>query len=148
MLDTQGLTIIGYIYLAAEVTGVLLALNVVMQPRSSQGTIAWVVALISMPVITVPLYAFFGRTRFQGYTEALREAAASVEDRMREWLEKMRALAAQPRPVPPACSRGRWRRRPCAGPASGRPRGRGPSATRRSRGESPPSARRSSRRSA
>ena len=55
MLDMQGLTIIGYILVAAEVLGILLALQVVMQPRSSQGTIAWFIALITLPVITVPL---------------------------------------------------------------------------------------------
>ena len=98
MLEMQGLTIIGYILVAAEVLGIVLALQVVMQPRSSQGTIAWFIALITLPVITVPLYAVFGRTRFKGYTEALRDAAASVEERAREWLVNMNAMAAQPRP--------------------------------------------------
>ncbi|UCB54167.1 MAG: cardiolipin synthase [Thiotrichales bacterium] len=98
MLDMQGLSLIGYILVVAEILGVLLALNVVMQPRSSQGTIAWFIALIALPVVTVPLYAVFGRTRFQGYSEALREAVASVEARAREWLVNMNAMAAQPRP--------------------------------------------------
>jgi cardiolipin synthase len=98
MLELQGLTIIGYILVAAEVLGILLALQVVMQPRSSQGTIAWFIALITLPVITVPLYAVFGRTRFKGYTEALRDAAASVEERAREWLVNMNTMAAQTRP--------------------------------------------------
>ena len=97
MLELQGLTIIGYILVAAEILGVVLALNVVMQPRSSQGTIAWFIALIAIPVITVPLYAVFGRTRFLGYTEALREAAASVGERVQQWLEQMNAMAATPR---------------------------------------------------
>ena len=98
MLELQGLTIIGAVLVVAEVFGVLLALNVVMQPRSSQGTIAWFIALIAVPVITVPLYALFGRTRFRGYTEALREAAASVGERVHEWLEQMNAMAAKPQP--------------------------------------------------
>ena len=68
-----------------------------MQPRSSQGTIAWFIALIAMPVITVPLYAFFGRTRFRGYKEALREAAARVDDVAQDWLAEMDLMAAQPR---------------------------------------------------
>ena len=98
MLDLQDITIIGSILVIAEIFGVLLALNVVMQPRSSQGTIAWFIALITLPVITVPLYAVFGRTRFQGYTEALRKAAESVDRSFREWLEKMHAMAANPQP--------------------------------------------------
>ena len=59
--------------------------------RSSQGTIAWFIALIVFPVITVPLYAMFGRTRFQGYREALRKAAADVDERAYVWLEEMEA---------------------------------------------------------
>jgi cardiolipin synthase len=98
MLEMQGLSIIGAVLVVAEVIGVLLALHVVMQPRSSQGTIAWFIALIAVPVITVPLYAFFGRTRFLGYTEALREAAASVGERVQQWLEQMNAMAATPAP--------------------------------------------------
>ena len=98
MLDLEGLTIIGAVLVVAELLGILLALQVVMQPRSSQGTIAWFIALIALPVITVPLYALFGRTRFLGYTEALREAAASVGERVHEWFEKMNTMAANPRP--------------------------------------------------
>lgn len=97
MLDLEGLTIIGAVLVVAEILGLLLALRVVMQPRSSQGTIAWFIALITLPVITVPLYALFGRTRFLGYTEALREAAASVDERAREWFGQMNAMAAQSR---------------------------------------------------
>ena len=98
MPDLQLFPIVGYILVAAEIAGVLLALNVVMQPRSSQGTIAWFIALITLPVITVPLYAVFGRTRFQGYSEAIRRAVASVEERAREWHQEMRSMTARPRP--------------------------------------------------
>ena len=98
MLESSDLTLIGLVLVAAEITGIIFALNVVMQPRSSQGTIAWFIALVALPVITVPLYAVFGRTRFQGYTEALREAAAHVDERVREWLADMHAMAATPEP--------------------------------------------------
>ena len=98
MLDNQHLSVIGIVLVAAEILGLVLALRVVMQPRSSQGTIAWFIALIALPVITVPLYVLFGRTRFLGYSEALREAAASVGQRAQEWLQQMNAMAAQPRP--------------------------------------------------
>ncbi|MGB5277795.1 MAG: cardiolipin synthase [Gammaproteobacteria bacterium] len=97
MLDLQQLTIIGTVLLVAEILGVVLAINAVMQPRSSQGAIAWFIALITMPLITVPLYVVFGRTRFLGYTEALRKAEASVGTRVQEWLAQMNAMAAKPR---------------------------------------------------
>lgn len=98
MPDIQDHTIIGFVLVIIELIGITLALRVVMQPRSSQGTIAWFIALIILPIITVPLYAVFGRTRFLGYTEALREAADVHGERVFKWREAMCAMAAAPRP--------------------------------------------------
>ena len=98
MLDSQDLTIVGAILVIAEILGILLAFHAVMQPRSSQGTVAWFIALIVLPVVTVPFYVVFGRTRFLGYTEALREAAESVGERVYAWFEQMSTMAAKPRP--------------------------------------------------
>ena len=39
----------------AEGAGVLLAVDAVMRPRSSQGAIAWTIALVTMPVLSIPL---------------------------------------------------------------------------------------------
>lgn len=94
----QDLTIVGAVLLVAEIIGILLAIHAVMQPRSSQGSIAWFIALITLPVVTIPLYTVFGRTRFLGYTEAMREAAEIVGDRRHEWLENMNVMAAKPQP--------------------------------------------------
>jgi cardiolipin synthase len=96
--DMQDLTIVGAVLLVAEIIGILLAIHAVMQPRSSQGSIAWFIALITLPVVTIPLYTVFGRTRFLGYTEAMREAAEIVGDRRHEWLENMNVMAAKPQP--------------------------------------------------
>ena len=98
MLDSLDLTIAGAIFVVAEILGILLAIHAVMQPRSSQGTVAWFIALIALPVVTVPFYAVFGRTRFLGYTEALREAAECVGERIHAWFEQMNAMAANHRP--------------------------------------------------
>lgn len=96
MLDFQDSTILGAVLIIAEIIGVLTAMHAVMQPRSSQGATAWFIALITFPVLTVPIYAVFGRTRFLGYAEALREAEASVGDRVRTWADKMNRMAAEP----------------------------------------------------
>ena len=98
MLDLQELTIIGIVLVVVELLGIMLAINAVMQPRSSQGAIAWFIALIALPVVTIPLYAIFGRRRFLGYTEVLRQAEASVSERVRKWFDQMNAMAAGPRP--------------------------------------------------
>ncbi len=56
--------LIGLIHLA----GVIAALNAVMGVRTSQGAIAWAVALITFPYLSLPAYLVFGRNKFHGYT--------------------------------------------------------------------------------
>ena len=48
--------------------------------RTSQATVAWTVGLVSLPVITLPLYWVLARNKFHGYREVIRE----VESRQRE----------------------------------------------------------------
>src|SRR5690554_8230584 len=50
--------------------GLLAAIDALWQGRTAQGTIAWMLGLILMPMITLPLYAFFGSRRFHGYVPA------------------------------------------------------------------------------
>ena len=78
MFDLDELTMAAIALVVAEIIGVLMAVDAVMQRRSSQGAVAWSVALVAMPVIAVPLYLVLGRTRFHGYAESLREAEAQA----------------------------------------------------------------------
>lgn len=96
MTGFEYLTATGLILVLAEICGILLAVDAVMRTRSSQGTIAWLIALISMPIITIPLYLFFGRTRFHGYKEAIREKEELIGDKVSVWLNRMRFMAADP----------------------------------------------------
>jgi cardiolipin synthase len=50
-----------------HVLGVLSAAEAVMSTRTTQGTIAWAVSLVSFPYLAVPLYWVLGRSRFKGY---------------------------------------------------------------------------------
>ena len=50
-----------------EAAGFLTALKAIMDTRTAQGTIAWIVSLISVPYVAVPAYWIFGRTKFSGY---------------------------------------------------------------------------------
>jgi hypothetical protein len=52
---------------AAEVLGVLSAVHALMSVRTPQATVAWVVSLLTLPVVSVPAYWVFGRNRFKGY---------------------------------------------------------------------------------
>ena len=55
-----------------EAVAIVTALRAIMTVRTSQGAIAWSVALVSFPLLSLPLYYLFGRNRFQGYVLARR----------------------------------------------------------------------------
>jgi cardiolipin synthase len=97
MFDLQDLTVAAAVLAVAEVIGLGLAVDAVMRRRSSQGAIAWCVALVAMPIIVIPVYLVLGRTRFQGYAEALREAEASVGNAVSDLREHMSSVAAESR---------------------------------------------------
>ena len=98
MFEYSDLTLISAFFIIAELVGILLALHVVMRPRSSQATIAWFIALITLPVITIPLYLTVGRTHFHGYAEAIRAKEEGVIDKWLDWYADMLAVAAPTKP--------------------------------------------------
>jgi cardiolipin synthase len=50
-----------------EILGIIAAVHAVMNSRTSQGAVAWAIALVTLPFITLVPYAVFGRNKFQGY---------------------------------------------------------------------------------
>lgn len=58
--------------------GVVFALVAISQERSSQGAVAWTVALVAMPFIAVPLFIVFGGWRFSGYVKKYRRRLAKT----------------------------------------------------------------------
>lgn len=84
--------------LSAELLGVLLAIHAILRPRSAQGAIAWSLALVFAPWIAVPFYLVIGRTRFQGYAEAVREKEAQLDARIPDWYRRMAEFRAAPQP--------------------------------------------------
>jgi cardiolipin synthase len=59
--------------IAFYVVGILHVLHALMHVRTSQGTIAWVISLLTVPFIALPMYWLLGRTRFAGYVGGRRE---------------------------------------------------------------------------
>ena len=59
--------------------GAVSAVNALFSSRSSQGSIAWAVSMITFPYVAVPLYWVFGRDRFMGYVSARREGSPELE---------------------------------------------------------------------
>ncbi len=50
--------------IAFYIVGILHMLHALMHVRTSQGTIAWVLSLLTVPFFAIPLYWMLGRTRF------------------------------------------------------------------------------------
>lgn len=57
----------------AQLLGFLSSLDALMSVRTAQGTVAWMVSLNAAPVVAVPAYWIFGRTKFQGYLVGRRD---------------------------------------------------------------------------
>lgn len=61
---------LGVLIPVCHLLGIVSAMHSVMSTRTSQGTIAWVVSLVTFPYLAVPAYWILGRSRFQGYVNA------------------------------------------------------------------------------
>ena len=78
ILHEHSTLIIALSYLALELVALAAAVHAVMNVRTAQGAIAWLLALVMLPMIALPLYAVFGRRRFMGYVAARRAGDAVV----------------------------------------------------------------------
>ena len=64
--------------LSLYLLGTAFALDAVWQGRTAQGTIAWLVVLIFIPMVGIPLYLLFGSRKFHGYRLARRRGDARL----------------------------------------------------------------------
>jgi len=80
ILHEHSTLIIGGGYLLLELVAIVAAVHAVMNVRTAQGSIAWLLALLAIPLISLPLYAVFGRRRFLGYVTARRAVDAAIEE--------------------------------------------------------------------
>ncbi|MDR9438060.1 MAG: cardiolipin synthase [Halomonas sp.] len=62
--------LIGLAIFLIYLLGFISAVLALMSSRTSQGAIAWIISLITMPYVAVPIYWIFGRPRFYGYVSA------------------------------------------------------------------------------
>ena len=70
---------------AFYVVGLLHVLHALMHVRTSQGTIAWVISLVTVPFLAIPLYWLLGRTRFTRTVGGRR----IMDERLRQLAEQM-----------------------------------------------------------
>ncbi len=82
---------IGVVYPFLELLGIITAVHAIRTVQSSQASIAWAVSLVTFPVLSLPLFWIFGRNKFSGYVEALRQGSeehASQVDTILQRLEE------------------------------------------------------------
>ncbi|SNS77449.1 cardiolipin synthase [Tropicimonas sediminicola] len=71
-------TIYAVAYLALEVAAVYFAHRAVTKARTPQGSLAWVMFLITLPWLAVPAFLFLGHFRFSGYVISRRDSSAVI----------------------------------------------------------------------
>ncbi|WP_199456844.1 MULTISPECIES: cardiolipin synthase [unclassified Marinobacter] len=54
--------------------------RILLTYRTSQGAIAWIIALLGLPYLAVPAFLLFGRIRFGGYVKARRMGNKDLSD--------------------------------------------------------------------
>jgi len=72
------MTLLPWIVAVVQILGILSAIRAVMDVRTSQGAIAWAVALVAFPWVAVPLFWIFGKRKFEGYVLERRSALSEA----------------------------------------------------------------------
>jgi len=76
--------------LVAHLAGALTSLRALLEVRTSQGTIAWMVSLNTFPYLAVPAYWVLGRSRFHGYVVERRQLLERRDPAAVRFLEDLR----------------------------------------------------------
>ncbi|WP_457676982.1 cardiolipin synthase [Thiolapillus sp.] len=65
---------ISVFFLFFQIAGLISSVHAILNTRTAQGAIAWVVSLNTLPVVAVPAYWVFGRSKFVGYVTAMKDS--------------------------------------------------------------------------
>lgn len=69
--------------LAIEALAIFLALRAILIARTPQSAIGWAVALVLLPIITIPLFLVFGESRFSRYARAGTGKSPALDEALR-----------------------------------------------------------------
>lgn len=81
---------VALIYLAA----IAAALEALVRARTAQGSIAWVVSLLTLPYLSLPAYLIFGRNRFDGYLRERRQIETLISGQLQEARSELHDFSA------------------------------------------------------
>lgn len=79
-MDFLGPHVIGYLILLLHSLGLIAAVHAVLTVRTAQGAIAWAMSLFFIPYVTLIPYLIFGRSTFDDYIKARREANQEMRE--------------------------------------------------------------------
>jgi cardiolipin synthase len=89
------------VFVVFQVLGLISAVEAIMSTRTAPGAIAWTLGLVAAPVIAVPAYWVFGRSKFEGYLGARREVQSEFDSLYARIYSNMTAAAVEfDRPAP------------------------------------------------
>ena len=80
---------IAFIITAFYLAGALAAVEAIMTARTAQGAVAWSVSLVSLPFVAVPAYLVFGRSKFEGMTDAYAQSKDKIQELATEFRENI-----------------------------------------------------------
>ena len=90
-----------WVLVVFQVLGLISAVEAIMSTRTAPGAIAWTLGLIAAPVVAVPAYWVFGRSKFEGYLEARRAVQSEFDSLYDHVYSNMTAAAVEfDRPAP------------------------------------------------
>ena len=97
-MDYFGPHVFGYLIAIIHLLGMIAAIHAVLTVRTAQGAIAWAMSLLFIPYFTLVPYLIFGRSTFDAYIKARRQANTEMHKAIialnwRPWIEE--ALAAR-----------------------------------------------------
>ena len=72
-----------------QILGLISSVHAILQTRTPQGAIAWVVSLNALPVVAVPAYWVFGRSKFNGYVDAHQDITAEIQDEIDQFSQEL-----------------------------------------------------------
>ncbi len=83
--------LIGILIGVLQIVGVFAAGHAIMTNRTPQGTIGWVIFLLTFPTAAVPTYLVFGGHRFRGYIRARRTKDRTIRETINTYFKQVEA---------------------------------------------------------